>query len=55
MNLILVSTLSWKCTSDNDTNQGCNRNIFSEGAKSFFLIFFSRREMLFPGTKFPFW
>ena len=29
------------------------RGKFSEGAKSFFLIF-SRREMLFPGRKFPF-
>ena len=33
---------------------GVQQAYFSEGAKSFFLIFFSRREMLFPGRKFPF-
>ena len=34
--------------------QGRNRHIFLRGAKSFFLIF-SQHEMLFPGSKFPFW
>ena len=38
-------------------HQGRNREnfFFSEGAKSFFLIFFPRCEMLFPGRKFPLW
>ena len=35
-------------------NQGRNRNIFVRGQINF-SRFFSRREMLFPGRKFPFW
>ena len=34
--------------------QGCNRNIFQRG-QSHFSWFFPRREMLFPGRKFPSW
>ena len=35
--------------------QGRNRHIFLRGQSHFFGFFFSRREMFFPGTKFPFW
>ena len=31
------------------------RGKFSEGAKTFFLLFFSPHKMLLPGRKFPFW
>ena len=42
------------CTHFSPFTQGCNRNNFLRGLINF-SWFFSWREMLFPGSKFPFW